>query len=222
MIDAGQKAQASEEPLSLPTRILSDPQRGIAKIDDCFDLSSLFPNSPVFQNNNVARLQQELVHAIARLEQLPQELHDRDEKIEKKSKHIASISASLEGSEVRIERANQRFSRLMQTFEEQRDQIVKKSEHIARITGFLEEAQAQLQVTRDKFHKRADAMLAAATMLHEEVQNTQLGVPLKDYETAEDEPEQLVQDVTGQEEVVNDGVMQVEIEQEEPDSHQDN
>ena len=221
MIDAGQKALESGEPLSFPTRILSDPQRGIAKIDDHFDLSSLFPNSPVFRDNNVARLQQELVHAIARLEQLPQELHERDEKIEKKSEHIASMSATLEGSEARIESANQRFKRLMQTFEEQRDQIAKKSEHIARITGFLEEAQMQLQVTRDKFHQRADAMLAAASMLHEEVQTTQLAVPTEEDEAVEDESKQKEVVETEQEvEAEQDETEQeVEAEQDETNSH---
>ena len=219
MIDAGQKARESEEPLSFPTRILSDPQRGIAKIDDQFDLSSLFPNSPVFRNNDVARLQQELVHAIARLEQLPQEVHDRDEKIEKKSEHIASMTATLEDSEARIEKANQRFKKMMLTFEQQRDQIAKKSEHIARITGFLEEAQEQLQLTRSKFQNRADAMLAAATLLHEEVQNTQLEIPPSggEAEQAKMEQDEPVQAEPEQDEPEQDESEQDEPEQDEPE-----
>ena len=174
MIDAGKKFQESEDPLSLPVRILSDPQRGIVKIEDHFDLSSLFPNSPVFRNNDVARLQQELVHAIARLEQLPKELHDRDEKILRKSEHIASMSATLEGSEARIENANKNIQKMMKTFARQRELIFKKADHVDRLTGLLEEAHAQLKTTRDQFHRRADAMLAAAAKLHEEVQQTQL------------------------------------------------
>lgn len=185
MIDAGQKAQESGEPLTLPVRILSDPQRGIAKIDDHFELSSLFPNSPVFRENNIARLQQELVHAIARLEQLPKELHERDEKIQKKSDHIASMSATLEGSETRNESANQSIREMMVIFERQREQNAKKTEHVERLTGLLEEAHAQLKMTRSQFKKRADAMLAAATQLHEEVQKTQL-----ETDSNQDKPDQ--------------------------------
>ena len=189
MINAGKRAQESAEPISLPTRILSDPQRGIAKIDDHFDLSSLFPNSPVFRDNNVARLQQELVHAIARLDQLPQELHERDEQIASKSEHIASMAATLAGSEARIETANQRVRDLMQTFEQQRDQIAKKSEHIDHLTGLLEEAHVQLKLTRDQFHKRADAMRAAADMLHEDVRKTQLETAPEQNAKNQEEPE---------------------------------
>ena len=174
MIDAGLEAQQSGEPLNLPVRILSDPQRGIAKIEDHFDLSSLFPNSPVFRNSDVARLQQELVHAIARLGQLPKELYDRDEKIQKKSEHIASMSATLKDSEARIEIVNQTVHSMMQTFERQKDQIFKKAEHIDRLNGLLEEANAELKMTRNQFRKRADAMLAVAAKLNEEVQHTQL------------------------------------------------
>ena len=201
MIDAGQKSQESGEPLSLPVRILSDPQRGIAKIEDHFDLSSLFPNSPVFRDNDVARLQQELVHAIARLEQLPKELHERDEKIQKKSEHIASMTATLEGSESRNEAANQSIQEMMEIFERQRAKIFKKSDHINHLTGLLEEAHAQLKETRSQFQKRADAMLAAATQLHEEVQNTQLDTT---PEQGEKKTESLSQESLDQEELKED------------------
>ena len=148
MINAGQKALESGDPLCLPVRILSDPQRGIARIDDSFDLSTLFPNSPVFQDKDVARLQQELVHAIARLEQLPRELHDRDEK-------IASMTAALESAESRITKANQRVQaaaerqqEMMQVLEKQREQMQKKSSHIDHLTSLLEEANQQLKASR--------------------------------------------------------------------------
>ena len=181
MIDAGQRARESGAKLSLPDRILSDPQRGIAKIDDKFDLSVLFPNSPVFKENNVEQLQQELVHAIARLEQLPRELYGRDEKILKKSEHISSMSETLQDSEARLAKANLRVQKaaeqrqeLMEAVKKQREQIKKKSEHIDRLTGFLEEAHEQLKVTRSQYRKRASAMLAAAENLTEQVRLSRL------------------------------------------------
>jgi len=181
MLEAGQRASKSGEKLSLPVRILSDPQRGIAQIDDKFDLSVLFPNSPVFKENNVAQLQQELAHAIARLDQLPRELHDRDKKIVKKSEHIASMSKTLQDSEARLEQANLRVQKaaeqrqeLMDAFEKQREQIEKKSAHIDRLTGLLEEAHEQLKVTRSQYNKRASAMLTAAAKLTEEVRLSRL------------------------------------------------
>ncbi|MDB2687702.1 hypothetical protein N9Y42_10875, partial [Mariniblastus sp.] len=218
MIDAGQQALKSDDPLSLPVRILSDPQRGIAKVEDHFDLSSLFPNSPVFRNNDVARLQQELVHAIARLEQLPKELYDRDEKIQKKSEHIASMAATLDGSEARIENANRSIRKMMKTFESQREQNAKKSEHVVRLTGLLEEAHAQLKTTRNKFQKRADAMLAAAAKLHEEVQQTQL-----ESQQAQDEsePEVPEQNALGQDEDESQQYESQQYESEQEDLQQD-
>ena len=192
MIKAGRRALESGEKLSLPIRILSDPQRGIAKIDDKFDLSVLFPNSPVFRESNVERLQQELVHAIARLEQLPSELHDRDEKILKKSEHISSIAETLQGSEARLENANLRVQKaaerrqeLMDACEKQREQIEKKSAHIDRLNKLLEEAHKQLKMTRSQFQKRASAMLAAAATLTEEVRLSRLETQMVDAAESE-------------------------------------
>ena len=192
MIDAGQRALESDEKLNLPVRILSDPQRGIAKIDDEFDLSVLFPNSPVFRESNIAQLQQELVHAIARLDQLPKELHDRDEKIQKKSEHISSMSETLQGSEARLENANlrvqeaaERRQELMDAYEQQREQVEKKSAHIDRLNKLLQEAHEQLKMTRSKFHKRASAMLAAAATLTEEVRMSRLETQPVDAAEAE-------------------------------------
>ncbi len=181
MIAAGQKAADSGAAVSLPVRILSDPQRGIAKVDDTFQLSTLFPNSPAFKENNVARLQQELAHAVARLEQLPRELYERDEKIVKKSEHISSMTEALKGSETRIENANLRVQQaagrqeeMMEVLDKQRNQMAKKSAHIDRLNGLLEEAHEQLNETRNQFHCRATAMLAAAAKLTEEVRLSRL------------------------------------------------
>ena len=203
MIDAGQRALETGKKLSLPVRILSDPQRGIAKIEDKFDLSVLFPNSPVFKESNVAQLQQELVHAIARLEQLPRELHDRDEKILKKSEHISSMSQTLQDSEARLEYANQRVEKaaerrqeLMDAFEKQREQIEKKSAHIDRLAALLEEAHEQLKVTRSHFHKRANAMLAAAATLTKEVRLSRLESQPVDAAEAESTEQPEVEQAT--------------------------
>ena len=164
MIDAGQQAQQSGEPMCLPARILSDPQRGIARIDDTFEMSSLFPNSPMFRNNDVARLQQELVHAIARLEQLPKDLYNRDEQILKKSEHIASMSATLEEAEARIEKSNRRVDQGAAAQKESRDfieiqrsQIKEKEHEIFCLKRKLKETQSQLETTRDQLQKRTDS-----------------------------------------------------------------
>ncbi len=226
MIDAGHRALESGEQLSLPVRILSDPQRGIAKIDDKFDLSVLFPNSPVFKESNVTQLQQELVHAIARLEQLPRELHDRDEKILKKSEHISSMSQTLQDSEARLEYANQRVEKaaerrqeLMDAFEKQREQIEKKSAHIDRLAALLEEAHEQLKVTRSQFHKRANAMLAAAATLTEEVRLSRLeSQPVDAAEAESTEVEDAGQPEAEQATPSNSGSEQPSSESEETNS----
>jgi len=227
MMEAGRRAVESGEKLSLPVRILSDPQRGIAKVDDEFDLSVLFPNSPVFKESNVAHLQQELVHAIARLDQLPRELHDRDEKILKKSEHISSISQTLQGSEARIENANlrvqeaaERRKELMDAYEKQREQIEKKSEHIARLTKSLNELHQHLKVTRSQYQKRATAMLAAAATLTEEVRLSRLDAPMADAGEAENsETESADQPETGQATPIGSGsVEQPSIEPKETSS----
>ena len=160
MIDVGQKALESGDRLCLPVRILSDPQRGIARIDDSFDLSTLFPKSPVFAEQNVARLQQELVHAIARLDQLPKELHARDERIRKKTEHIAAMTTFLEDAEARAAKANQSVQEVaqkqqetMQELKELRQQLQKKSSRIDHLTGLLEEANQQLKTLRGQTHQ---------------------------------------------------------------------
>jgi len=126
------------------------------------------------------------------LDQLPRELHDRDEKILKKSEHISSISQTLQGSEARIENANlrvqeaaERRKELMDAYEKQREQIEKKSEHIARLTKSLNELHQHLKVTRSQYQKRATAMLAAAATLTEEVRLSRLDAPMADAGEAE-------------------------------------
>ena len=181
----------------------------------------------MFKESNVAHLQQELVHAIARLDQLPRELHDRDEKILKKSEHISSISQTLQGSEARIENANlrvqeaaERRKELMDAYEKQREQIEKKSEHIARLTKSLNELHQHLKVTRSQYQKRATAMLAAAATLTEEVRLSRLDAPMADAGEAENsETESADQPETGQATPIGSGsVEQPSIEPKETSS----
>ena len=127
-----------------------------------------------------------------RLEQLPSELHDRDEKILKKSEHISSIAETLQGSEARLENANLRVQKaaerrqeLMDACEKQREQIEKKSAHIDRLNKLLEEAHKQLKMTRSQFQKRASAMLAAAATLTEEVRLSRLETQMVDAAESE-------------------------------------
>jgi uncharacterized coiled-coil DUF342 family protein len=195
MIDAGEKARTSGRPIELPHRILSDSRRGIAKIEDEFDMASLFPESHAFQQTNVIRLQQELVHAIARIDQLPKDIHERDGQLIKKSEHIDSLTKLLDGSEERIEQANQRVVELTKQLEISGKTNSKKSEHIDRLTGLLEEAHEQLKEVREKFRQRADAMLAVAAQLTDGVKESRLETKIGlDGETTADENSRAAKD----------------------------
>lgn len=179
MISAGEKARKSDKDIKLPHRIIADPLRGIAKVDNEFDLASLFPESHAFRQTNIIRLQQELAHAVARIDQLPKDIHERDDQLVKKTEHIDSLTQLLSEAESRIENSNQRVEELTRRHKIDSETLSKKSEHIDHLKTLLEEAHEQLRVVRAKFHQRAEAMLAAANQLAKDVKESGLE-PAKD------------------------------------------
>jgi peptidoglycan hydrolase CwlO-like protein len=194
MVSAGERARKSDKDIKLPHRIIADPLRGIAKVDNEFDLASLFPKSNAFGQTNIIRLQQELAHAVARIGQLPKDIHERDDQLVKKTEHIDSLTELLSESESRIESANQRVEKLTRRHEIDSETLGKRSEHIDRLKTLLEEAHEQLREVRAKFRQRADAMLAAANQLAKEVKISGLE-PAKDSSDAKlrDDAEKMTQ-----------------------------
>ena len=95
MVDAGVMARARKQPVMLPARMLADERSGFSLVPEGFDLSKLYPEKELFQNQDVQRLQIELVAAIQRLEQLPLELAE-------KNRYIAKLRQSLDRSRDRM------------------------------------------------------------------------------------------------------------------------
>ena len=78
MVEAGRIARNSNRRIELPLRVLEDKQQGFARVADDFNLANLYPDNPVFKDNDVARIQVELSQAIKRLETLPRELIEKN------------------------------------------------------------------------------------------------------------------------------------------------
>lgn len=174
MMAAGEKASKQDRPIKLPHRMIADPLRGFAKIEDEFDMASLFPGSSAFKRTNVIQLQQELAHAVARIGQLPKDIHERDNQLVKKSEHIDSLTQLLAESEARIKSANERIEEMTAQREIASQTLVKKSEHIDRLKVLLEDAHEQLKEVRGKFQLRAEVMLSAAAQLTNAVKDSGL------------------------------------------------
>ena len=123
MIKAGQAAKRNGNKLSLPTRILSDPQRGIQAVEAEFNASILYRDNPSFQIGEVERLRQELSQAVARLGQLPRDLD---------TKHAGNqvLAKQLSEAEARVRAGLERANRNLEMVEWKSEVIVKKSEHI--------------------------------------------------------------------------------------------
>ncbi len=109
MVQAGVTARASGQPLKLPARILTDERAGFAVVPERFDLSTLYPENGVFENQDCQRLQVELVAAIKRLGQLPIELAE-------KNQYIARLMRSLDRSRERVEDMHNRVMAIRKRF----------------------------------------------------------------------------------------------------------
>jgi hypothetical protein len=109
MVDAGVSARASGNLIKLPARMLTDEQSGFSSVPEGFDFSKLYPDNKVFQNQDIQRLQIELVAAVKRLEQLPFELAE-------KNQYIAQLMRSLDRSRDRVEDMHNRVVAIRKRF----------------------------------------------------------------------------------------------------------
>lgn len=142
MICESIEAKKTERPLQFPDRILSDPQRGIAKVDDEFDLQSLFPQSIAHQTDSVAWLQLELAQAKVALKQMPQIIHRKNNSLELLETHI-------EEAEERIKDGLQREKDLSSAIEQLGEDIARKTEHIEHLNEVLNSTTDQLRDSRN-------------------------------------------------------------------------
>ncbi len=101
MIECGKTARAENEPIKFPHRIIADPRRGFSRVPHTFSLSKLYQDNPVFKEQDVQRMQVELVAAIKRLDTMPAELVEKNELIE----HLIT---ALDGARLRANRMKAR------------------------------------------------------------------------------------------------------------------
>ena len=101
MIESGRTARADGESIKLPHRIIADARRGFGKVPATFNLEKLYPDNEVFKNQDLRRLQVELVAAIERLDTLPTELIEKNGLID-------HLIVSLDGARLRANRMKNR------------------------------------------------------------------------------------------------------------------
>lgn len=156
MVEIGVKARASNEPLHFPAQILKANSREIQTAETDWDTHCLYPNNPVFQNTQVTRLQQELNQAIARLNQLPNELHKKHQHIEKQSRQIQTIIArkkkDLENKDKFIDDLVDQMDELLL---KKAEIIRRKNEHIESLSTMFQEANAELKSSRARYAEQA-------------------------------------------------------------------
>ena len=94
MAKAGMTTRNQTIPLTLPVRILTDPNQGFGPVSPDFDLAKLFPENRSFQIESLQQLQIELAAAIQKMGTLPDELNQL-------KLHIAYLIESLEQAKLR-------------------------------------------------------------------------------------------------------------------------
>lgn len=109
LLTARRQSLATQQPLSLPARILPDAQWGLAAVPQEFDLASLFPSAAAFQNADVQRLQIELAAAVEALGTMPSELAERE-------RMIVRLRQALEQAKLRNREIHVRWIRLQKKF----------------------------------------------------------------------------------------------------------
>ena len=82
MVECGKQARSLGETLQFPQRIIDDPDQGFSRVEASFDMSHLFPENKVFQNQDRQQLQVELSQLIKRLDTLPRDLAEKNQYIE--------------------------------------------------------------------------------------------------------------------------------------------
>jgi hypothetical protein len=109
MIKSGEQARVNRVPIELPARILTNAQQEGWIGAPSFDMADLYKNNPAFQDLELRRLQVELSAAVARLEQMPAELAE-------KNRYIAKLMRSLDRSRVRVEDMHNRVVAIRKRF----------------------------------------------------------------------------------------------------------
>ena len=156
MVDAGAEARRNGELFQLPTRILSDPQRGIQVVESEFDHSVLYPDGHIFQNQDVTRLQAELCQAIHRLGQLPEDL-------DRKNRHIDDMEVHLEQSEQRIAEYREKVDQLLGYIKQKDEYITRKNAHIEVMQKHLKTALNRVQELLAQLGKKNAAAPSSKT-----------------------------------------------------------
>ncbi len=82
MVECGKQARSLGETLQFPQRVIDDPDQGFSRVEASFDMSHLFPENKVFQNQDRQQLQVELSQLIKRLDTLPRDLAEKNQYIE--------------------------------------------------------------------------------------------------------------------------------------------
>ena len=141
MVKSGQAAKRDGSKLSLPTRVLSDPQRGIQRVESEFNAAVLYQDNPCFKIGEVERLQQELNQAVARLGQLPRDLDTKHAGNQVLAKQVADAEARITAG---LEREKQHLALVDQKSEV----IARKSEHIDSLQKLFSEANAKVKSLR--------------------------------------------------------------------------
>ncbi|MDB4386536.1 hypothetical protein N9Z47_04140, partial [bacterium] len=156
MVEIGVKARISNQTLSFPAKILQTSPREIQTAETDWDTHCLYPNNPVFQNTQVSRLQQELNQAIARLNQLPNELQKKHEHIEKQKQETLQIIESkkkdLESKDTFIDNLVEQMDELLMRKSEI---IQRKNEHIESLSEMFSQANAELKSSRARYAQQA-------------------------------------------------------------------
>ena len=141
MIEYGELARKNNTPLRFPDRILALRGSSIAPVDEELDLSNLFTNSTAHQIDRVALLQQELAQAITALDQMPRMIHERNEVIERKSRHIDNLNEMFQEqvAEIKHLRAKVRLLESRQTIEEYKQEAKRLVEKLNALIQMEEE-----------------------------------------------------------------------------------
>lgn len=156
MVEIGVKARISNQTLSFPAKILQAFSREIQTTETDWDTHCLYPNNPVFQNTQISRLQQELNQAIARLDQLPNELQKKHEHIEKQKQETQQI---IESKKKDLESKDTFIDDLVEQMDElllRKSEIIqRKNQHIESLSAMFNEANAELKSSRAVYAEQA-------------------------------------------------------------------
>ena len=148
MVHGGIQARQNGQPIKLPFRILSDPTRGMHPVETDFDRVALYPDNPAFREDETQQLQLELSQAIARLEQLPIELHRKD-------KDIIAKNADIDRKDAYIERLVMELEELL---DKKNADIQKKDQHIDSLGELFKSSNERVKMLRQRYKEQMDSL----------------------------------------------------------------